>query len=123
MQTMYMDLRRQVFDAGCRVSSCPRCARPRWRPTTIQQSDTYRVNDQDVPGRGWIATTPFNSRSLPGGQCADRSGQQDTGVPTGLQIVADAYEDLDAFQVAAAYASVAPRFFAGDLLPDYREQA
>jgi hypothetical protein len=40
-----------------------------------------------------------------------------------LQIVADAYEDLDAFQVAAAYAQVAPRFFAGVLVPDYRDGA
>jgi len=37
-------------------------------------------------------------------------------------IVADAYEDLDAFQLAAAYAGIAPRFFSGTLVPDYRDQ-
>jgi amidase len=85
-------------------------------------TDTYRINGQDVPGRGWIATTPFNIL----GRCpvvnVPTGVSEDTGVPTGLQIVADAYEDLDAFQVAAAYANVAPRFFAGELFPDYREQ-
>ena len=45
------------------------------------------------------------------------------GVPTGLQIVADAYEDLDAFQIAAAYAGISPEFFSGSLVPDYRDQS
>jgi Asp-tRNA(Asn)/Glu-tRNA(Gln) amidotransferase A subunit family amidase len=45
------------------------------------------------------------------------------GVPTGLQIVTDAYEDLDAFRIAAAYAGIAPAFFSGTLVPDYRNQA
>jgi Asp-tRNA(Asn)/Glu-tRNA(Gln) amidotransferase A subunit family amidase len=43
-------------------------------------------------------------------------------VPTGLQIVADAYEDLDAFQIAAAYAGIAPGYFSVNLVPDYRDQ-
>ncbi|MFY9991471.1 MAG: hypothetical protein WAL40_10610, partial [Rhodoplanes sp.] len=44
-------------------------------------------------------------------------------VPTGMQIAARSYEDLTAFQVAAAYDAVAPRFFAGDLMPDFRNSA
>jgi hypothetical protein len=40
-----------------------------------------------------------------------------------LQIVADAYEDLDAFQIAAAYAGISPEFFSGSLVPDYRDQS
>jgi Asp-tRNA(Asn)/Glu-tRNA(Gln) amidotransferase A subunit family amidase len=58
---------------------------------------------------------------LPSGERADRPGRGN-GVPTGLQIVADAYEDLDAFQIAAAYAGIAPRFFSANLVPDYRDQ-
>ena len=43
-------------------------------------------------------------------------------MPTGLQIVADAYEDLYAFRIAAAYAGIAPSFFSGSMVPDYRDQ-
>ena len=86
------------------------------------ETDTYRLNGQELPGRGWFPTTPFNILNrcpvvnVPTGIAAGN------GVPTGLQIVADAYEDLDAFQIAAAYAGIAPRFFSGNLVPDYRDQ-
>jgi amidase len=75
-----------------------------------------------VPGRGWFLTTPFNILNRCPVVNVPTGVDASTGVPTGLQIVADAYEDLDAFQIAAAYAQTAPRFFTGDLLPDYREQ-
>jgi Asp-tRNA(Asn)/Glu-tRNA(Gln) amidotransferase A subunit family amidase len=41
-------------------------------------------------------------------------------VPTGLQIATRAFDDLAAFQVAAAFNSGAPTFFKDDLLPDFR---
>ena len=39
-----------------------------------------------------------------------------------MQIVADAYEDLDTFQVAAAYAQAGSQLFTGESFPDYRNQ-
>ncbi len=122
MQAMYLDLRRVVFDAGCRALLVPTLRSTAVAADNDPATDTYRLNGEDVPGRGWFLTTPFNILNrcpvvnVPTGVAAS------TGVPTGLQIVADAYEDLDAFQIAAAYAQTAPRFFSGDLMPDYRDQ-
>jgi amidase len=122
MQAMYLDLRRLVFDAGCRALLVPTLRTTAVAADNDPATDTYRLNGQDLPGQGWFLTTPFNILNrcpvvnVPTGVSAS------TGVPTGLQIVADAYEDLDTFQVAAAYAQVAPHLFAGNLLPKYRDQ-
>jgi Asp-tRNA(Asn)/Glu-tRNA(Gln) amidotransferase A subunit family amidase len=122
MQEMYLDLRRLVFDAGCRALLVPTLRTTHVAADNDPETDTYRLNGQDLPGRGWFLTTPFNILNrcpvvnVPTGIAAEN------GVPTGLQIVADAYEDLDAFQIAAAYAGAAPRFFSGNLIPDYRNQ-
>jgi Asp-tRNA(Asn)/Glu-tRNA(Gln) amidotransferase A subunit family amidase len=122
MQEMYLDLRRLVFDAGCRALLVPTLRTTAVAADNDPATDTYRLNGQDVPGRGWFATTPFNIL----GRCpvvnVPTGLAQGTGVPTGLQIVADAYEDLTAFQVAAAYAQAAPPFFTGETFPDYRNQ-
>jgi len=123
MQAMYLDLRRLVFDAGCRALLVPTLRTTAVAADNDPATDTYRLNGQDIPGRGWLVTTAFNILNrcpvvnVPTGLAAAN------GVPTGLQIVADAYEDLEAFQIAAAYAGVAPRFFAGDLLPDFRAKS
>jgi amidase len=122
MQEKYLDLRRLVFDTGCRALLVPTLRTTYVAADNDPGTDTYRLNGQDLPGRGWFATTPFNIlnrcpvMNVPTGVAAGN------GVPTGLQIVADAYEDLDAFQIAAAYAGIAPGFFRGSLVPDYRDQ-
>jgi amidase len=123
MQAMYLDLRREVFDAGCRALLVPTVRTTAVAADNDPATDTYRVNGQELPGRGWFLTGAFNILNrcpvvnVPTGLAAEN------GVPTGMQIVADAYEDLDAFQIAAAYATVAPQFFTGNLFPDYRNQA
>ena len=123
MQAMYLDLRRLVFDAGCRALLVPTLRTTAVAADNDPATDTYRLNGQDIPGRGWLVTTAFNILNrcpvvnVPTGLAAAN------GVPTCLQIVADAYEDLEAFQIAAADAGVAPRFFAGGLLPDFRAKS
>ena len=42
-------------------------------------------------------------------------------VPMGMQIIANSYQDQKAMRVAAAYAAAAPRFFQGELMPDFRK--
>ena len=50
-------------------------------------------------------------------------GRAASGVPVGLQIVANTFDDLIAFQLASAYSTVAPPFFAGASFPDFRDSA
>jgi amidase len=122
MQEMYLDLRRLVFDSGCRALLVPTLRTTYVAADNDPGTDTYRLNDQDLPGRGWFVTTPFNILNRCPVVNVPTGLTEGIGVPTGLQIVADAYEDLDAFQIAAAYAGIAPRFFNGNLVPDFRDQ-
>jgi amidase len=122
MQKMYLDLRRLVFNTGCRALLVPTLRTTYVAADNDPGKDTYRLNGQDLPGRGWFATTPFNILNRCPVVNVPTGLAEGNGVPTGLQIVADAYEDLDAFQIAAAYAGIAPTFFSGTLVPDYRDQ-
>ncbi len=45
------------------------------------------------------------------------------GMPIGMQIIGQSYDDLGVFRVAHAYEKVAPKLFSGDLMPDYRNPA
>jgi amidase len=122
MQAMYLDLRREVFDAGCRALLAQNLRTTAVAADNDPTTDTYRLNGKDVPGRGWFLTAPFNILNRCPVVNVPTGIDASTGVPTGLQIVADAYEDLDAFQIAAAYAQTAAPFFTSDLMPDYRNQ-
>ena len=44
-------------------------------------------------------------------------------MPMGMQIIAQSYDDLKAFRVAANYAKSAPALFSGKAFPDFRNQA
>ena len=50
------------------------------------------------------------------------TGRARNNVPTGMQIIANGYDDLTAFRIAAAYSQVAPPLFVGDAFPDYHDQ-
>jgi hypothetical protein len=60
MQEMYLDLRRLVFNTGCRALLVPTLRTTFVAADNDPGTDTYRLNGQDLPGRGWFATTPFN---------------------------------------------------------------
>ncbi len=83
--------------------------------------DKTVINGQEVHSlTGWILTPLFNLLnwypvvSVPTGLSSER-------MPTGMQIIAQSYDDLKAFQVAAAYASAAEPLFAGDAFPDFQQ--
>ncbi|OFW83306.1 MAG: hypothetical protein A2018_02275 [Alphaproteobacteria bacterium GWF2_58_20] len=46
------------------------------------------------------------------------AGQAANGMPVGIQVVGNTYEDLEAFRVANALAETGPAFFRGELFPD-----
>lgn len=43
-------------------------------------------------------------------------------IPTGIQIIANTFDDRTAFRVAAAFSNSAPALFTGNAFPDYRNQ-
>jgi len=51
------------------------------------------------------------------------AGISSQGVPIGMQIIGKSYEDMKVFQIAYAYAALAPKMFTGNLMPDYRNPA
>lgn len=80
--------------------------------------DVIKVDGEKVdPEVGWALTTEFNMLS----RCPVLSiptGQSSNGVPTGMQLVGPAYEDLVVFQAAAAYEDAQGAFCNQDNYPD-----
>ena len=110
-----------LFDQGFKAFVCPGVTTAKVPADLDFTTDTMQVDGQQIdPMTGWQLTAAFNLMytipvlSVPTG--LDRSNH----VPTGMQITAQAYDDLATFQVAAAYSSVAAPMFVGDLVPDFR---
>jgi amidase len=114
---MYAELRAKAFDAGAKLLVCPTVATSGvpadldpWGPPVLV--DGQEVNAQT----GWSFTAPFNLlnrcpvMSIPSGIAAN-------GVPTGVQLVGDNYDELPVFQAAAALSQSIPQLFTEDRLP------
>jgi amidase len=61
-----------------------------------------------LPYLGWALTYPFNLVSQLPVASVPTGVSPTTGVPTGMQIVGPAYDDLSVFEVAAAFESASP---------------
>ena len=81
-------------------------------------NDEIKVDGQVVgPELGWAMTYPFNMLS----RCPVLSvptGRASNGVPTGMQLVGPAYEDLVVFQAAAAYEKAQGAFCSQENYPE-----
>jgi amidase len=85
------------------------------------QTDTAKIDGKPVTGLTFAETWVWN---LLGAYPVVSApiGIGPAGVPMGMQIVANTFDDLDAYRLAAAYSRVAPALFTGDAFPDLRSQ-
>ena len=88
---------------------CPTSAVPGVAPDHDHENPDFRINGKIVsPAIQMYLTYPFNllgrlpAASVPSGYCPE------TGIPTGLQIVARSYDDHRVFRAAAAYEAANP---------------
>jgi amidase len=81
--------------------------------------DEIKVDGKVVsPILGWAMTYPFNMLS----RCPALSiptGRAENGVPTGMQLVGPAYEDVVVFQAAAAYETAQGAFCSQENHPEF----
>ncbi len=112
-----------LFAQGYRAFICPTTATNRVPADfdPVAPDAKLSINGESVnPHTGWALTTAFNLLyTIP--VIAAPTGFDANHVPTGMQITARSYDDLAAFQVAAAYAQAAPHNFTGELFPDFRK--
>jgi Asp-tRNA(Asn)/Glu-tRNA(Gln) amidotransferase A subunit family amidase len=112
-----------LFAQGFRAFICPTTATNRVPADfdPVAPNATLTINGVSVnPLTGWALTSAFNLMyTIPVVNVP--TGFDSNHVPTGMQIAARSYDDLVAFQTAAAYAQAAPRFSTGELFPDFRE--
>ena len=101
---MYQKLA-QIFE-HYDVLICPTTALPSVKAERSNE-DPLQIDGRSVnPYTGWFMTYPFNLisqcpvMSVPSGFCPD------TGVPTGVQIVGQTYDDTTVFRVAAGLEAV-----------------
>ena len=88
---------------------CPTLAIPAVKADHDNADPDFAINGKKVPAYlNWLLTWPFNMVStcpvmaVPAGVC------KDTGVPIGIQIVGQTYDDLGVFRLASAYENAAP---------------
>jgi len=120
----HRDVQTKVFLDGFQALIMPTLTSP-YLPADFQidaSKDAFFINGRPFTGLRYAATWPWNLMgrypvvNVPIGRAAN-------GVPVGLQIVANTFDDLTAFQLASAYSEVAPPFFAGTNFPDFRDSA
>lgn len=109
-----------VFAQGFDALVSPTVSTANLRADFDFTTDTLEVGGERInPLSGWFLTGAFNLLytvpvlSVP-------TGLASNGVPTGMQIASRAYDDLAAFRVAAAHASIAPPLFSGERMPGLR---
>ena len=87
---------------------CPTTAVPSVKAEHRNDDPGFVINGEKVPAYvQWILTHPFNLMS----QCpvaSIPSGVSSLGIPTGLQIVGRAFDDLSVFRAAAAFEAARP---------------
>jgi Asp-tRNA(Asn)/Glu-tRNA(Gln) amidotransferase A subunit family amidase len=94
-----------LFEKGFRAFVCPTVTTTRVAADFDFTAAKLVVDGMEVdPLAGWVLTPPFNLvYTIPVVNVP--TGLADNRVPTGMQIAARSYEDLTAFQVAAAFAA------------------
>lgn len=120
---MYADLRAKAFAQGAEALICPTVGTSGVAADLDPWGPPVLVDGHEVSARlGWALTAPFNLlnrcpvMSVPSGRAAN-------GVPTGVQIVGDNYDELPVFRIAAALARSLPQLFTEDRFPSRPQRA
>jgi len=112
----------KVFTRGYRALLLPTLATP-FLPAAHgmkPEEDTVRINDKQVAGFGFCMTWVWNLLNrYPVVNAPIGIGPNQ--VPIGMQIVGNTFDDLSAFQLAAAYARTATPLYMGKMFPDFRD--
>jgi amidase len=123
LNNYHHQVQEKVFTRGFRALLMPTLATPLipadhgLQPAT----DAVTIDGQQITDLNCALTWPWNLLSRYPVVSAP-IGVGPGGLPMGVQIVANTFDDLSAFQLAAAYARVSPPFFEGALFPDFRIQ-
>ncbi len=113
-------VQKQVFGKGFDAIVMPTLATPLVPAAHGLEpaKDTVSIDGKNVHGLGFAFTWPWN---LLGRYpvVAAPAGMGPESMPIGLQIITNTFDDLKAFQLAAAYAGVAQPLFTGDAFPKF----
>jgi amidase len=110
-----------VFRSGFQALLMPTMTTP-FVPADYQidpSNDFFFTNGKPLTGQQFPATFPWNLMgrypvvNVPIGRASNN-------VPIGMQIIGNTFDDLTAFQLAAAYSRVATPFFTNGNVPDFR---
>lgn len=122
IKTYHQSVQTKVFLAGFQALVMPTVTSPHV-PADYQideSKDFFLTNGKPMTENRYLVTWPWNSLSrypvvnVPIGRAA-------SGVPVGMQIITNTFDDLAAFRLAAAYSGAATPFFAGANFPDFRD--
>lgn len=117
---MHREIQEKIFGNGYTAMLVPTLATPfvdaEWEIS--ESKDHLIINGDKHYGYQWLLTWMFNLLSrYPVVNVPIGLGPKN--IPLGMQVVANTYEDLDAFRVASAYFNAAPKLYTGGRLPTF----
>jgi amidase len=121
IKTYHRSVQTRIFQRGYDALLMPTMTTP-FVPADYQidpSKDFFVINERPKTGQSFAATFPWNLMSrypvvnVP-------IGRGPGNVPIGMQIIANTFDDLTAFRLAAAYSGATPPFFTNDIFPDFR---
>lgn len=117
---MHREIQKKIFGSGYTAMLVPTLATPfvdaEWEIS--EDKDHVIINGRKHYGYQWLLTWMFNLLSrypvvnVP-------VGLTPNNVPMGMQVVANTYEDLEAFRVASAYYNAAPKLYTEGRMPTF----
>ncbi|WP_349536606.1 amidase [Rhodococcus rhodochrous] len=100
--SMYQEINKKVFDSYD-VMITPTLAVPSVLADHANDDESFTIDGRPASAYlGWAMTYPFNILSTLPVASVPSGFSPTTGVPTGMQIVGKAYDDLTVFQLSAA---------------------
>lgn len=121
LKRYHRKVQEKVFASGFKALIMPTLGTPLIpvRHGMDPERDAVMIGGKPIGQLDLILTWPWNLLSrYPVISAPIGIGPQ--GMPMGMQIIANTYDDLTAFQLAATYARVAPALFAGNQFPAFQ---
>ena len=119
MNMLYAKVQDAVFLKGYKAIIMPTLATSNIAADYDPTKDQTVINGKEVDSHvGWILTPLWNLLNW-NPVVAVPTGLNSNGVPTGMQIATQTYDDLTAMQIASVYANAAPQLFDSDRFPSF----
>ena len=119
---MHQEVQKKVFDKGCIALIMPTLATAHV-PADVDATPAKKADVNGKPYGGLSFCLTFQWNMMSAYPIVDvPAGLSSRNVPIGVQVIANTYDDLEAYRVAAALSKTLPQNYRDGRFPDFRNQ-